>query len=71
MVENRILVQKIISLDFSVIFMVAGFWEEDDISSVAVDNLSSVYFYFLKKRKKIFYWSRHVGLSQSYAPEIL
>jgi hypothetical protein len=71
MVENRILVQKIISLDFSVIFMVAGFWEEDDISFVAVDNLSSVYFYFFKKRKKFFYWSRHVGLSQAYAPEIL
>jgi hypothetical protein len=54
MVENRILVQKIISLDFSVIFMVAGFWEEDDISSVTVDNLSSVYFYFLKEKKEIF-----------------
>jgi hypothetical protein len=54
MVENRILVQKIISLDFSVIFMVAGFWEEDDISSVTVDNLSSVYFYFLKKKKENF-----------------
>jgi hypothetical protein len=54
MVENRILGQKIISLDFSVIFMVAGFWEEDDISSVAVDNLSSVYFYFKKRKKEIF-----------------
>lgn len=44
--KNGILGQKIISLDFSVIFMVAGFWEEDDISSIAVDNLSSVYFIF-------------------------
>jgi hypothetical protein len=54
MVENRILVHKNISLDFSVIFMVAGFWEEDDISSVAVDNLSSVYFYYFKKKKENF-----------------